>query len=95
MNELIGTIDQVSADALAAQLSTYLHGIAEWHGLEATVEQSIATALERTGDQSLRAMIAATSAEADWRPLLEKQLVDAAWPFVQSEAFQEWLDNLT
>ena len=94
MNELIGTVDQVSADALAAQLSSYLHGIAEWHRLEVTVEQSIAAALERAGDQSLRAMIAGTSAETDWRPVLEKQIVDAAWPFVQSEAFQEWLGGL-
>jgi len=92
--ELVGTLKQVDPEQLAAQLAALLQGIAEWTPLEQTIRNSLEATLQRAGDQSLRAMLSETSMEKDWRPALEKQLVEAAWPFVQSDAFEKWLGGV-
>lgn len=93
MRELMGTLKQVDPEELAAQLAAFLQGIAEWTMLDKTIEKSLESTLDRAGDQSLGSLLAGTSVEKDWRPALEKQLVEAVWPFVQSAAFETWIMN--
>jgi hypothetical protein len=95
VKELIGHLDQVAPKELASQLATLLQSIAEWSKLEEIIEKSVGVALDRAGDQSLRNIMYGASAEKDLRPVVEQQLVEAIWPFVQSSAFEEWLNEFS
>lgn len=91
---LVGTLDQVDPRELAGQLAAFLQGVARWEKLEEVMRDTLASALDRAGDQSLRSMLSGSSLEQSWRPALEKQLADAIWPFVQSKGFANWLASV-
>jgi hypothetical protein len=92
--ELLATLEQVDPEELAAQLAALLHSMADWSMLEQTLQASLESAMGRTGDRSLHQLLSGTSLEQDWRAAVEKQLVEAIWPFVQSAAFEHWLNRL-
>lgn len=91
--ELLGHLDHIAPEELAKQLATLLQSIAEWSNLDELIEQSIETALDRAGDQSLDEILRGAASEKDLRPILEKQLVKVLWPFVRSPAFEDWLNE--
>ena len=62
--------------------------------LEEVMRDTLASALDRAGDQSLRSMLSGSSLEHSWRLALEKQLADAIWPFVESQGFANWLASV-
>jgi hypothetical protein len=92
---LLGHLDQVDPGQLATQLTALLKSIAEWDQLDKIIRKSVKAALDRAGEQSLGAMLAAAATETDLRPLVEKQLVKALWPFVKSPAFEAWLNEFS
>jgi len=93
--QLVSSLDQVDPGELAGQLTAFLQGVARWEKLEEVMRDTLASALDRAGDQSLRSMLSGSSLEQSWRPALEKQLADAIWLFVQSKGFATWLASVS
>ena len=93
VKELICHLDQVAPEELAKQLAELLRSIADWSNLDELIEQSVETALDRAGEQSLGDLLQGAATEKDLRPIVEKQLVKAFWPFVRSSAFEDWLNE--
>lgn len=89
--DLLEMLDQADPGALADSLAAFLRGVAEWDKLESTIESALEAAMDRAGDSTLREVIGDTSLEKDWRPAVEKQIVDSTWPFLSSDAFAAWL----
>ncbi len=92
-HQWVNSLDQVDPAELAGQFAALLQGVARWDQLEEIVRETLVSALNRAGDQSLRSMLSRSLPEQSWRPALEKQFADAIWPFVQSQGFANWLTS--
>jgi len=95
IKDVIGHLDQVAPKELAKQLTVLLQSIAEWSKLEEIIDKSVEAALDRAGGESLHTLLKGAETEKDLRPVVEKQLVRALWPFVKSPEFEEWLNDFS
>jgi hypothetical protein len=93
IKELIGQLDQVSPKELAGQLAALLQSIASWNKLDQVVQKSVQASLVRVREQTLNDILQGTGTEKDLRPIVEKQLVKALWPFLKSAEFEAWLNE--
>ena len=93
-HQQVSSLDQIEPGKLAGQLAALLQGVARWEKLEEIVRDTLVSALDRAGDQSLGSMLSVSLPEQSWRPALEKQLADAIWPFVESDGFANWLASV-
>jgi hypothetical protein len=93
-HQWVTSLDQVDPAELAGQFAAVLQGVSRWDQLEEIVRETLVSALNRTGDQSLGSMLSRSLPEQSWRPALETQLADAIWPFVQSKGFANWLASV-
>ena len=94
VSDLLGTLDQVDPDELAAAIAGMLRGLGEWKKLESTIAGALEAALERAETKSVRDFLGETSLEKEGREGLERQLVDVMWPFINSNAFETWLKSV-
>jgi hypothetical protein len=93
LTELVTLVGRIDPPTVTDEVSRLMEAFAQWPELEASVAAILNSVLDAIGQQSLRQLIAGHDLEQQLRPLLEKKMVDAAWPFLQGEAFGQWFEK--
>jgi hypothetical protein len=88
-------IEKLDPDGLVNEISALLRGLAAWEGLGDQVESLLVAVVEEAGDARLRDFLAGSGLEEEWRPQVEEFLVDRARDFVSTDAFGDWLEELS
>ena len=92
-SEFATLVSRIDPETVTDELSRLMEAFAQWPELEATIASALNSALDAIAQQSLRQLIAGHEIEQQLRPLFEKNIVTAAWPFLQGEAFGQWFEK--
>jgi hypothetical protein len=93
VTEFVTLVSRIDPETVSDNVTRLMEAFAQWPELESAIESAFDSALDAIGEQSLRQLIAGHEIEHRLRPLLEKKVVAAAWPFVQSLAFEQWWEK--